>query len=177
MQSESDEREQRFRQLYERWYGSVYAYAARRVRRESAHEIAAETFLIAWRRFESLPAEPLPWLYGVARNVVMRHLASGARESRTLAAVANELVVSARAGCESAGDPRLSRAWELLSDRDREVLALVAREELSVAEAAAVLGCSRPAFSVRLHRARRRLARLLGERERTASSQLSEVRS
>jgi RNA polymerase sigma-70 factor, ECF subfamily len=57
------------------------------------------------------------------------------------------------------------------------VLALIAWEELSVAEAAAVLGCFAPAFSVRLHRARRRFARLLAGSEQASSTQLSEVRS
>jgi RNA polymerase sigma-70 factor (ECF subfamily) len=56
-------------------------------------------------------------------------------------------------------------AWEQLSTVDREVLALVAWEELSVADAASALGCSAPVFSVRLYRARHRLRRLLaGER-------------
>lgn len=177
MESSTGERQKRFSQLYERCYGRVYAYAARRVGRESADEIAAETFLIAWRRFDAMPAEPLPWLYGVARNVVMRQLASGAREGRTVSAVANELAVSERSGCDDSGDPRLSQAWGLMSERDREVLALIAWEELSVPAAAAVLGCSPPAFSVRLHRARRRLARLLAAGEGTASTRLSEVRS
>lgn len=173
---ETGERETRFSELYERCYGNVYAYAARRVGREGADEIAAETFLITWRRFDLLPAEPLPWLYGVARNVVMRQLASSAREGRTVAAVANELVVTSRTGFGSAHDPRISWAWERLSDGDREVLALIAWEELSVGEAAVVLGCSAPAFSVRLHRARRRLARLLARNEQTSSPQLSEAR-
>jgi RNA polymerase sigma-70 factor, ECF subfamily len=72
MESDTAERGRRFTELYERCYGSVYAYAARRAGRESADEIAAETFVIAWRRFESLPSEPLPWLFGVARNVLHR---------------------------------------------------------------------------------------------------------
>ncbi|MGP0048271.1 MAG: RNA polymerase sigma factor [Solirubrobacteraceae bacterium] len=177
MESGIGGREKRFTELYERWYGSVYAYAARRIGRESADEIAAETFLIAWRRFELLPSEPLPWLYGVARNVIMRQLVAGAREGRTLAAVANELAVSRGAGGDGASDPRLAAAWQRLSARDREVLALVAWEELSVPDAAAALGCSAPAFSVRLHRARRRLARLLTASKQTSSSPLSEVRS
>lgn len=170
-------REQRFTELYERCYGAVYAYAARRAGRESADEIAAETFLIAWRRFEALPSEPLPWLYGVARNVVMRRLAADVREVRALAAVTNEIAVSREVGCDGGDDPRLAAAWQCLSGRDREVLALVAWEELSVAEAAVALGCSARVFSVRLYRARRRLARLLAARATTSSSQLSEVRS
>jgi RNA polymerase sigma-70 factor (ECF subfamily) len=58
-------------------------------------------------------------------------------------------------------DVRLWAAWAELRDGDREVLALIAWEELSVAEAARVLNCPAPVFSVRLHRARRRLERLL----------------
>jgi RNA polymerase sigma-70 factor (ECF subfamily) len=177
MESDSAEREQRFTDLYERSYGSVYAYAARRAGRESADEIAAETFVIAWRRFETLPTEPLPWLYGVARNVVMRVLAVRDREGRTLAGVGNELAISTGTDSDGSGDERLSEAWERLSGRDREVLALVAWEELSVAEAAAVLDCSAPAFSVRLHRARKRLARLLTATDQPSSSELSEVKS
>jgi RNA polymerase sigma-70 factor (ECF subfamily) len=177
MELETGGREKRFTELYERCYGSVYAFAARRVGRASADDIAAETFLIAWRRCESLPSEPLPWLYGVARNVVMRQLAAGAHEGRTVAAVANELALSRGVGSGGVGDPRLAEAWQRLSGRDREVLALVAWEELSVADAAGVLGCSAPAFSVRLHRARRRLVRLLVAGEPTSSSALSEVRS
>ena len=177
MQSDTAEREQRFTQVYQRCYGSVFAYAARRAGRDSADEVAAETFVIAWRRFESLPTEPLPWLLGVARNVVMRLLVTREREGRTLVGVVNELAIPVGTGSDGAEDQRLSEAWEHLSGRDREVLALVAWEELSVAEAAAVLDCSAPAFSVRLHRARRRLARLLAATEQRPSSVLSEVRS
>lgn len=178
MESGSGQREQRFTELYERCYGSVYAYVVRRVGREGADEIVAETFLIAWRKFESLPSQPLLWLYGVARNVVMRQLAAGAREGRALAAVANELAVSSvGAGSDAGGDAWLREAWQGLGVRDREVLALVAWEDLSITDAAAVLGCTAPAFSVRLHRARRRLTRRLAASKQKSSSQLSEVRS
>ena len=51
----------------------------------------------------------------------------------------------------------LWRAWEQLSDTDREVLSLAVWEELSVRDAARVLGVPASVFSVRLHRARRRL--------------------
>ena len=61
----------------------------------------------------------------------------------------------------AAGDPAVWEAWNRCDLADREVLALIAWEELSVAEAARVLGCSAPQFSVRLFRARRRLERLL----------------
>jgi RNA polymerase sigma-70 factor (ECF subfamily) len=52
----------------------------------------------------------------------------------------------------------LRTALANLAEPDQEVLRLVGWEELTVAEAATVLGCTRTAAAVRLHRARRRLA-------------------
>lgn len=157
----TDDCAQRFSELYGALYGRVRAYAARRVGADAADEVAAETFTIAWRRFEAIPAEPLPWLYGVARNVVARHWAGVARQAATRDALERERTV----GAETPGtdDAVLWEAWQRLSDADREVLALIAWEELSVAEASRVLACPPPAFSVRLHRARRRLERLLAQ--------------
>jgi RNA polymerase sigma-70 factor (ECF subfamily) len=50
-----------------------------------------------------------------------------------------------------------------LSEDDQEILRLIGWEQLSLAEAASVLGCGMGAAKVRLHRARRRLAELLRE--------------
>ncbi|TCC57419.1 sigma-70 family RNA polymerase sigma factor [Kribbella pittospori] len=50
-----------------------------------------------------------------------------------------------------------------LSDADRELLSLVAWEGLDTAQLAAALGCSRNSAAVRLHRARRRLERLMDQ--------------
>jgi RNA polymerase sigma-70 factor (ECF subfamily) len=63
---------ERFSRLFEAHYALVLAFAARRVGRDQADEVTAETFLVAWRRLDAVPVEPLPWLYGVARNVVLR---------------------------------------------------------------------------------------------------------
>ncbi len=151
---------QRFRSLYEANYGAIHAYASRRVGLQAADEIAAETFLVTWRRMDAVPGEPLPWLYGVARNVVARHWTAAKRDSLTEAALVRERMESAYA-TSSLDDPELWQAWERLRPPDREVLALIAWEELTVAQAARVLGCSAAVFSVRLHRARRRLGRRL----------------
>lgn len=151
----------RFSEIYEALYGRVHAYAARRVGRDVADEIAAETFTIAWRRFEAIPDEPLPWLYGVARHVVLRYRAGLARQAAARDALEHERPNAT--GALEEDDEALWTAWRELREADREVLALVAWEELAVAEAARVLGCSAPVFSVRLHRARRRLERLLAQ--------------
>jgi RNA polymerase sigma-70 factor (ECF subfamily) len=171
-----DGRAERFPSLYEACYGAVHAYASRRVGAPAADEIAAETFLVAWRKLDAMPREPLPRLYGVARNVVKRYHATQGREQAKRDALARERAWPA----PEHGDvqhPRLWHAWEQLRSADREVLALVAWEELSVADAARVVGCSAPVLSVRLHRARRRLERLLvaGDANRLPSTELSEV--
>jgi RNA polymerase sigma-70 factor (ECF subfamily) len=153
--------EERFSEVYGALYGRVRAYAARRVGADAADEVAAETFTIAWRRFEALPAEPLPWLYGVARNVVARHRAGAARQAATRDALQRERTTDFE-GLDTE-DEAVWEAWHRLSEADREVLALIAWEELSVAEASRALGCAAPVFSVRLHRARRRLERLLAQ--------------
>ena len=163
----SDDRAKRFAMLYEDCYGAIRSYASRRLGEEAADEIAAETFLVAWRKFDVLPSDPLPWLFRVARNMVARRHAASGRERQTRAALERERPRLTDSG--DAGDPRLWAAWGRLSAVDREVLALVAWEELSVADAARALGCSAPVFSVRLHRARRRLQRLLAD-ERSLSS-------
>jgi RNA polymerase sigma-70 factor (ECF subfamily) len=155
-----DRRAVGFGTLYEQFYGAVHAYAVRRGGDDAADEIAAETFLIAWRRREVVPEEPLPWLYGVARNVVLRHHEAARRQSLARQAAERERP-PAPVHADMIEDPALWAAWERLRPADREVLALIAWEELSVAEAARVLGCPAPQFSVRLFRARRRLERLL----------------
>jgi len=167
----SDDHADRFSDLYADFYGRVRAYATRRVGPDAADEVAAETFTVAWRRFDVVPAEPLPWLYGVARNVVARHKASLARQAAARDAIGRERPVSAEA--RATEDEGLWEAWLALSETDREVLALVAWEELPVAEAARALGCSAPVFSVRLHRARRRLERLLAARGQGAAHRVS----
>ena len=166
----SDDRAKDFAVLYEDSYGAIHAYASRRVGPGAADEIAAETFLVAWRKFDALPSNPLPWLYGVARNVVAREYAASGRRRRTRAALERERPCST--GSDGDGDDsRLWDAWGQLNAGDREVLALVAWEELSVADAARALGCSAPVFSVRLHRARGRLRRLLEEDEPRSSAE------
>jgi RNA polymerase sigma-70 factor, ECF subfamily len=173
MRPVGDVRAERFSVLYEGSYGAIHAYACRRVGSEAADEIAAETFLVAWRRFDALPAEPLPWLYGVARNVVLRHHNELSRRQQALAGLVRERNWPPL-GSED-GTPVLREAWGRLSAADREVLALVAWEQLSVSHAARAVGCSAPVFSVRLHRARRRLERLLAAAESRSTAELSEA--
>lgn len=67
----STEAEVRFDACFRAHYPEVLAYAQRRVgERGMAEDVAAQTFAVAWRRLSVLPGDPLPWLFGVARQVI-----------------------------------------------------------------------------------------------------------
>ena len=147
--------EARFRTIFAH-LGAVTAYAARRGSRDP-DGVAAEVMTIAWRRLAAVPADdPLPWLYGTARNVVYAE----ARARRRTAPVE---IATAPAPEVRSLDPELDAALRGLSDADREALLLVAWEDLSPTQAADALGMSPTAFRVRLFRARRRLQAALAQ--------------
>jgi RNA polymerase sigma-70 factor (ECF subfamily) len=139
--------------------GRVYAYAARRVGRDGADDVVADTFVVAWRNRMSRPSRELPWLYGVARRVIADRRRSGER----LARLVDRLADIAPASNTYGADDHLAAAGALdsLSEEDREVLLLTAWEGLPAADAARVLGVTAPSYRMRLSRARRRLARAL----------------
>jgi RNA polymerase sigma factor (sigma-70 family) len=155
----STTREERFTSLYEAHYAAVRAYAWRRGP-DSADDVVAETFTLAWQDLERLPAEPLPWLIGTAHNV-RRNQERGQRRrrDREMRSAQSEEALSFTEGLES--DLALADALRRLSQRDREILLLAAWEQLDRAGLATVLGCSKTAAAVRLHRARRRLTAAL----------------
>ena len=148
----------RFAEIYERYLGDVLRYAHRRVGEEGAWDVAAETFLVAWRRAKEVPDDPLPWLYGVARRVAANELRRRRRAENVTEALRREPAPGAQ---DREPVSLVVEVLRQLPDRDREVLMLVGWEGLAPAEAARAAGCSRAAFAVRLHRARRRLERLL----------------
>lgn len=158
---------EQFTALYERHYGDVLRYALRRVDRELAREVTAETFTVAWRRLDQLPADPLPWLYGVARRVLANELRARQRRERltgrlAAAAAADIPTVQPDHADAVATTADVRAALARLSPRDQEIVQLIAWEDLDMSAAAQVVGCSTIAAKVRLHRARRRLTAALG---------------
>ena len=150
-----------FEQLYRDYADRVHAYALRRTTPGAADDVVAEVFLVVWRRLHRVPEEPLPWLLGVARKVLANR-----RRSESRAAALHERLADGGHGSEPAVvnlevDDRVQRALAGLSERDRELLLLVAWEGLRVNEAAQALGVRAGTLAVRLHRARQRLARAL----------------
>jgi RNA polymerase sigma factor (sigma-70 family) len=159
----------RFTKLYRDHGRAVLEYALRRVEaREDAADVVAETFLVVWRRMGEVPIGDGArlWLYGVARHVLANLQRAERRRTRLGRRLAETLRTEIAAQPAPGGEAaEVLRAVAELGEEDRELLLLVTWEELSPGEAARVLGISALAARSRLHRARRRLRRVLDERE------------
>ena len=163
-ENESD-RAARFRRLYAGSYRSLAGYARRRtLSAEDAADVVAETFLVAWERREAMPSgdKALPWLFGVARNVIANQQRGTQRQQRIARRLHFELAPVAVESPEDAATSVAGEALGRLSEPDRELLRLVAWEGLGPSEIATVLNCSGGAVRVRLLRARRRFAHHFG---------------
>ena len=152
----------RFERIYREHFRAVLRFAAVRIDPERAKDVAAETFLVAWRRLDEVPAEPRAWLLGVARKVIAGQFRSDARRDALALRLRGEEEPLDSDLAEGLADrDGVLTAFAALRARDREVLRLVAWDGLSPADAAEVLDITQLAFNVRLHRARRRLEREL----------------
>ncbi len=153
-----DSREAAFTACWQRDAPRVAAYAGRHTLSARAEDIVAETFAVAWRRWDDVPDPPLPWLIGTARNLLSedrRVLVRGRRledRLRLLDRVAHHRVEDV---AESAfSRERAMYALAALTEDQREALLLVAWDGLSITEAAEVLELRPGAFRARLHRGR-----------------------
>jgi RNA polymerase sigma factor (sigma-70 family) len=170
--SRSRSEPQLFTIIFDRYYRSVHRYVNRRVGSTLADDIAAETFTRAFERrssYDTTAERALPWLLGIATNLLAHHRRSEARRLRALAA-AKESVESerftdaaARRVDAAAERERLAAALEQLDDYDREALLLYAWAELKYEEIAQVLGIPVGTVRSRLHRSRRKLREALEE--------------
>ena len=151
-----------FAACYQRFYGDVVRYARRRVGPEMAGDVAAEVFVVAWRRVDDLMSanNQLAWLYGVARLTVANTIRSDRRRSALHKRAARE--IRQKEALEPSGKAETLAALRRLAPKDQEVLQLVAWEGLKGEDLAVALGVSEVAARSRLHRARQRFERALG---------------
>ncbi|MEV0233621.1 RNA polymerase sigma factor [Nonomuraea sp. NPDC050786] len=160
-----DDRTSRFEAVYQQTYEHILGYALRRCDSpEDAADVVAETFAIAWRRVDAVPpgGEARLWLYGVARNVLANHRRGQARHRHRSVELDTDLAdLYAHSPETSVELGAIARAFEQLPEDDKELISLVAWEGLDRAEIATVLGCSRNAVRIRLHRARKRFSKAL----------------
>jgi RNA polymerase sigma-70 factor (ECF subfamily) len=146
-----------FSAAYSSNYADVLRYVQRRASPANVDDVVAETFAVAWRRRDALPAEPRAWLFRTASNVMKSTARRDARHKN----VALRSWEPPHTGADLVQGLDVIAAWRQLARRDQEAIALHAWEELSDQEAAAVLGCTRATYTMRLSRAKRRLAKIL----------------
>lgn len=165
----------RFGRIYRRHYGDIRRFAGRRVAEGEVDDVTAEVFIVAWRRLSESPAEErvLPWLYGIARRVLANEFRRSRRADALVDHVAGQSAGPAGTDHAEAVADRLTTAaaFDRLREEDREVLRLVAWENLTGAEVAIVLGCARTTAAMRINRARRRLLKTLHDSEPRRSSE------
>ncbi|MCW2936555.1 MAG: polymerase subunit sigma-70 [Actinomycetia bacterium] len=169
---------QDFAETFDRYFSEIHGYIARRLGTGVADDIAAETFLIAYRKrasFDYQEGTVRAWLYGIATRLVSHHRRDELRAYRALQRAAaipptdDRMIdhtdrVTDRVAA-AAVHRQLAAALAALSQGDRDVLLLVALADLTHAEVAAALDIPYGTVGSRLSRARRRLRAALGPQD------------
>lgn len=160
-------REARFRELFSSSYADVVRFATRRVDLALAEDVAAEAFLVVWRRLAELPARPgeaQAWLFGITRGCLLNARRGQGRQDAVAVRLGTDdphRVVDLAGTDDAIRRVDLQRAWRQLSAAQQEVLGLALLDDVTSAEAASILGTTSTAYRLRLVRARTALRRLL----------------
>jgi RNA polymerase sigma factor (sigma-70 family) len=155
-----------FAVLFDRHAPLIFRYVARRVGREAADDLVAETFLAAFSkrlRYNRAYPDARPWLYGIATNLVGQYRREEFRQYRIRRVIVtdpdlpgHEDRVAADETARAVRGP-LAAALAALPDDDRDVLLLIAWEQLTYEETARALGIPVGTVRSRLSRARSRI--------------------
>ncbi|MEV0351023.1 RNA polymerase sigma factor [Nonomuraea sp. NPDC050680] len=162
---------ERFATVFDAHFEEIRRYIGRRLDLDIAEDLAAETFLAAFRHRDSFDAAKggiRPWLYGIATNLIGKHRRAEMRRYRALARSGpppddgghDQRVVDRVAAGVTV--QKLSAALAGLSRGERDVLLLVAYGELTYDDVAAALGIANGTVASRLSRARNKLRDALG---------------
>lgn len=168
----SGERPELFGQIFDRHAATIHRYLGRRAGPALADDLTAETFLIAFRsrgRYDVTQPDALPWLYGIAANLLRGHRRAEIRQYRALArtgadpvlAPDDDGILSRVAASEHVR--ALAKALAGLSAGEREVLTLVALAQLSYPEVARALEIPVGTVRSRLHSARKKVRSYLSD--------------
>src|SRR5579862_9287337 len=151
-----------FGELYERYAQAVHGYFVRRTgSRATALDLTAETFAQAWivrARFrDEAGGSAAPWIYGIARNVLLMSIRRGALEQRATERLGLRERLDRPQGAEDAvPESRWAEGADELLDtlpaQQREAVRLRVLEDLEYSEIARALGTTPAAARVRVHR-------------------------
>lgn len=156
-----------FTEVHDRYFGVIYRYVASRLGAQTAEDVAAEVFLVAFDRrttFDPERGDLRVWLFGIATNLVAGHRRKEARHYRTLARLTETPPVEgheSRVVASVALLPQIAAALTRLNQGERDVLLLVSLGELGYEEVATALGISTGTVGSRLNRARKKLSSVL----------------
>ena len=163
---------ERFAFLVHRHAAAITRYVTRRLGADAAEDVAAETFLVAFRQRASYAADGRdcrPWLYGIATRLCHRHWRSETRQLRLLARTGVDPVIEPFTDqvdaqvAASAVKPRLAEALSRLPKTQRDALLLQAWAELSYDQIATATGVQLGTVQSRISRARSRLREQLAD--------------
>lgn len=155
--------------LFDRNARPLHRYLARRVGEQAADDLVAEVFLTAWAqrtRYDPRRASARSWLYGIATNLLRRHVRQEVRHLRAAARMSNRTAAEQAESHDGRVAERVDaamRARQLagalaeLAPADRDVLLLVSWAGLDTTEVAEALGIPVGTVRSRLHRIRRGL--------------------
>jgi RNA polymerase sigma-70 factor, ECF subfamily len=158
-----------FRELYERYAQPVHEYFVRRTgSRAPALDLTAETFAQAWlvrARFrDEASGSAAPWIYGIARNVLLMSIRRGALERRATERLGLHERLDRPQGVDDPVPEWADGADELLDTlpaHQREAVRLRVLEDLEYSDIARELGTTPGAARVRVHRGLNALKRHL----------------
>ncbi len=166
-----------FGAIFRRHGPAIYRYIARRLGPDSAEDLVAEAFLVAFRRrgrYDDAYPDARPWLYGIATRLISRHRRDEIRFFQAIARTGVDPASEALDGqvidrvAAQAARPELASALSGLSQGQRDVLLLVA-SGLSYPEAGRALGVPAGTVSSRLVKARRIVREALGGTDPTSA--------
>lgn len=166
-----DARQARFQDIFIAHQRAVVAYVARRTWPpgdwHTAEDVASAVFVTAWRRLDDIGPDPLPWLLVTARNILSEGRRGQRRRADREHQHANDRALSRPPTADVAqqvADVIVVRdALAQLSERDRELATLLAWDDLTLVQAAQVLGVTPEAARTRWKRLRTRLAATLAD--------------
>lgn len=172
----------RFEAIYERHLAPVYTYLRRRLGNDAAEDMTAEVFVRAFRgrsRYEARHSTVLPWLFGIASNLIGDQRRAESKRLKTLEQLASksagdQSISSEEAYLESTLSPELFRAVRRLAAGDRDALLLVVWGELSYEETAQALGIPVGTVRSRIARARKQLQTSAGIDFRASNEPIAE---
>ena len=154
---------EQFQSVFREFLDPVSKFLARRVELDSVEDLAADVFAVAWSKKDQIPTGfELPWLYKTARYVIANHRRKNQTGIKLLLAL-KAPVSAPSAETIAVAEFGLAKAWQGLTEKQRELLSLSAFENLSSKEIAKVLETSENSVNIRLSRARKKFAELLKE--------------